>query len=90
MAKKLEIKTPAMGFINPEAIKEVEENTEIRKDEKKQASGKRGRPRVKNKKKQYTLTLTPDLYEEAFERAEELGISFSALTSMAIQEYLKK
>lgn len=86
--KKLEIKTPAMSVISPEAIQKVdqEENKEI----KRETTGKKGRPRVKQKKKQYSLTLNPDLYDETFEKADELGISFSALVTMAIKDFLNK
>lgn len=50
----------------------------------------RGRPRVANKKKQYTLTMRPDIYKQACEEADRRGISFSALIANALTEYLDK
>lgn len=58
----------------------MEENTPKRK----------GRPRVANKKKQYTLTLRPDIYEKAMAESEKRGISFSAFVSNLIVEELEK
>ena len=52
------------------------------------AKRKRGRPPVAVKKKQYTLTMRPDMYEYATQAARERGISFSALVAMAVSEYL--
>lgn len=49
---------------------------------------RRGRPRVANKKKQYTLTMRPDMYTQACEEAERRGISFSALIANALVEYM--
>ncbi len=49
---------------------------------------KRGRPPVAMKKKQYTLTMRPDMYEKATAVAQERGISFSALVAMAMGEYI--
>jgi predicted HicB family RNase H-like nuclease len=54
------------------------------------AAKRRGRPRVANKKKQYTLTMRPDMYEQAREEADRRGISFSALIANALVEYLDK
>ncbi|MCR5452773.1 MAG: hypothetical protein K6F00_09120 [Lachnospiraceae bacterium] len=51
-------------------------------------SKKRGRPPVAVKKRQYTLTLHPELYEFATAEAQKRGISFSALVTMALKEYL--
>lgn len=51
---------------------------------------RRGRPRVENKKKQYTLTMRPDMYEQAREEADRRGISFSALIANALVEYMDK
>lgn len=53
-------------------------------------SRKRGRPRVANKKKQYTLTMRPDMYEQAREEADRRGISFSALIANALVEYMDR
>jgi hypothetical protein len=50
----------------------------------------RGRPRVANKKKQYTLTMRPDMYSVAQQEAERRGISFSALIANALVEYLDR
>lgn len=50
----------------------------------------RGRPKVAQKKKQYTLTMRPDLYKKAKEEAERRGISFSALVSDAFIEYMSR
>lgn len=50
----------------------------------------RGRPRVAQKKKQYTLTMRPDMYEKARAEAERRGLSFSALVSDAFTEYMKR
>ncbi len=55
-----------------------------------QAKRKRGRPPVAVKKKQYTLTMRPDMYEYATQAARERGISFSALVAMALTDYLSK
>ncbi len=49
---------------------------------------KRGRPPVAVKKKQYTLTLHPEVYEIATTEAQKRGISFSALVTLAIKKYL--
>ncbi|MGN0240691.1 MAG: hypothetical protein ACI4CS_03300 [Candidatus Weimeria sp.] len=54
------------------------------------SSKRRGRPRVANKKKQYTLTMRPDMYMQAREEADRRGISFSALIANALVEYLDK
>lgn len=51
---------------------------------------RRGRPRVANKKKQYTLTMRPDMYAQAREEADRRGISFSALIANALIEFLGK
>lgn len=51
---------------------------------------RRGRPRVKNKKKQYTLTMKPDMYTQACEEADRRGISFSALIANALVEYMDR
>lgn len=53
-------------------------------------SARRGRPRVENKKKQYTLTMKPDVHDRACEEADKRGISFSALISNALVEYMDK
>lgn len=50
----------------------------------------RGRPRVARKKKQYTLTMRPDLYERAKAEADRRGISFSSLVSDAFVEYMAR
>lgn len=73
----------------PEGKESVSELTEEPK-EKKEGKGKPGRPRVKIKKEQYTVTLKPELYEKAVALAEEMGISFSALATNALNEYLNK
>lgn len=49
-----------------------------------------GRPKVTTKKKQYTVTLKKELYDEAMLAAERMGISFSALATNALNEYLNK
>ncbi|MCI7469720.1 MAG: hypothetical protein PUG68_06585 [Lachnospiraceae bacterium] len=54
------------------------------------APRRRGRPRVKNKKKQYTLTMRPDMYSLACDEAERRGISFSALIANALTEYMDR
>lgn len=51
---------------------------------------RRGRPKVDNKKKQYTLTMRPDMYAQAQDEAAKRGISFSALVANALMEYLAK
>lgn len=53
-------------------------------------AGKRGRPKVSNKKKQYTLTMNPDLYKTLSELAKENYKSFSQLVTDACIEYIKK
>ncbi|MBQ1599015.1 MAG: hypothetical protein IIT72_07265 [Lachnospiraceae bacterium] len=62
-------------------------NTKAKAEEPKRG---RGRPRVANKKKQYTLTMRPDMYFEAQQEAERRGISFSALIANALVEYLDR
>lgn len=62
------------------------EDTELPKKE----PGKRGRPKVSNKKKQYTLTMNPDLYTQLSELAKENYKSFSQLVTDACIEYMKK
>lgn len=57
-------------------------------DTTEQAPRRRGRPRVANKKKQYTLTMRPDMYAQACEEADRRGISFSALVANALVEYM--
>ena len=57
---------------------------------KKKEPGKRGRPKVSNKKKQYTLTMNPDLYKTLSELAKENYKSFSQLVTDACIEYIKK
>ena len=56
----------------------------------KKEPGKRGRPKVSNKKKQYTLTMNPDLYKTLSELAKENYKSFSQLVTDACIEYIKK
>lgn len=73
------------------AVEETEsknnvEDTELPKKE----PGKRGRPKVSNKKKQYTLTMNPDLYETLQALAKENYKSFSQLVTDACIEYIKK
>lgn len=73
------------------AVEETEsknnvEDTELLKKE----PGKRGRPKVSNKKKQYTLTMNPDLYTQLSELAKENYKSFSQLVTDACIEYMKK
>jgi hypothetical protein len=73
------------------AVEEIEsknnvEDTELPKEE----PGKRGRPKVSNKKKQYTLTMNPDLYKTLSELAKENYKSFSQLVTDACIEYMKK
>lgn len=83
----------------PEPIKETEkaaveetesknnvEDTEPSKEEEK----KPGRPKVSNKKKQYTLTMNPDLYKTLSALAKENYKSFSQLVTDACIEYMKK
>ena len=74
----------------PEPSKETEkaavEDTALPKKE----PGKRGRPKVSNKKKQYTLTMNPDLYKTLSELAKENYKSFSQLVTDACIEYIKK
>lgn len=48
-----------------------------------------GRPKVAVKKKQYTLTLKPELYQKSREEANRRGISFSALVAIALEDYIK-
>lgn len=62
------------------------EDTEPSKEEEK----KPGRPKVSNKKKQYTLTMNPDLYKTLSELAKENYKSFSQLVTDACIEYIKK
>ena len=50
----------------------------------------RGRPKVAIPKKQYTLTMRPDMYERAKKEAERRGPSFSQLVSDALNEYLER
>lgn len=103
MKKKIEVKNPilnpAMSFIGQETIEKVDgivDQTEEAVIEPTNApvveETKRGpgRPKVNTKKKQYTVTLKPEIYEKAMLQAEEMGISFSALTTNALNEYLNK
>jgi LysM repeat protein len=62
------------------------EDTEPSKEEEK----KPGRPKVSNKKKQYTLTMNPDLYKTLSALAKENYKSFSQLVTDACIEYMKK
>lgn len=50
----------------------------------------RGRPKVATPKKQYTLTMRPDMYERAKAEAERRGLSFSALVADAFTEYMQR
>lgn len=50
----------------------------------------RGRPKVATPKKQYTLTMRPDMYEAAKAEAERRGMSFSALVAVAFTEYMER
>lgn len=73
------------------AVEETEsknnvEDTEPSKEEEK----KPGRPKVSNKKKQYTLTMNPDLYKTLSALAKENYKSFSQLVTDACIEYMKK
>lgn len=51
---------------------------------------KMGRPTVANKKKQYSLTMRPDLYELLMEKAKEKQTSFSQLITEAALDYLNR
>ena len=68
-----------------ESKKDDTQNTEPPKEEKKP-----GRPKVSNKKKQYTLTMNPDLYKTLSKLAKENYKSFSQLVTDACIEYMKK
>lgn len=80
--KRIAERTAVEETKTPEPIKE----TELPKKE----PGKRGRPKVSNKKKQYTLTMNPDLYNQLSELAKENYKSFSQLVTDACIEYIKK
>lgn len=59
-------------------------------DETKSSNEKRiGRPPKDRKKEQYTITLDPILHKQAQEKADLIGISFSALVSIALDKYLR-
>ena len=88
------------GFKNQNPNDRIAERTEPSKETEKAAvedtalpkkePGKRGRPKVSNKKKQYTLTMNPDLYKTLSELAKENYKSFSQLVTDACIEYIKK
>ena len=88
--KRIAERTATEETKTPEPIKETEkaavEDTELPKKE----PGKRGRPKVSNKKKQYTLTMNPDLYKTLSELAKENYKSFSQLVTDACIENIKK
>lgn len=97
--KRIAERTATTETKTPEPTKETEkaaveetesknnvEDTELPKKE----PGKRGRPKVSNKKKQYTLTMNPDLYETLQALAKENYKSFSQLVTDACIEYIKK
>ena len=103
MKKELKVSNPilnpAMSFIGQETIEKVDgivdqtEESVIKKTDTpviEETKRGPGRPKVNTKKKQYTVTLKPELYEEAVQKAEKMGISFSALVTNALNEYLNK
>ena len=61
-------------------------------DKKKSSDGKKkiGRPTVENKKKQYSLTMHPDLYTKLMEKAKEERTSFSQLITNIALDYLNQ
>lgn len=70
----------------PKTVQSKKDITAIINKEK----NKGGRPKSPNKKKQYTLTMRPDLYERLCEKAAYKQTSFSQLITDAALEYLEK
>lgn len=51
----------------------------------------KGRPKVKRElKKRYTFTVFPSVYEPAFEKAEEEGLSLSEVVSLLLEAYIRE
>lgn len=47
-----------------------------------------GRPQKEKLKKQYTLTMDENLHDRAQQKADMIGISFSAYVSIALDKYM--
>jgi hypothetical protein len=95
--KKLSINVPpAAGFFSPETIKKAEEaekNTSsaiTSPPQPTKAKNKGGRPKSEVKKKQYTLTMDPALYDALKKKAKEKNKSFSSLVNDVMIDYLNK
>lgn len=91
MAKKgFKSENPNRRIAERTATEETKEIAVKETELPKKETGKRGRPKVSNKKKQYTLTMNPDLYKTLSELAKENYKSFSQLVTDACIEYMKK
>ena len=101
MAKKLSINVPAAtGFFSPATIKKAEEDAaktahavkseppDTPLSSKTKSKNKGGRPKSPKKKKQYTLTMDPELYETLKAKAVEKQKSFSQLVTDAMLDFL--
>lgn len=103
MAKKLSINIPtATGFFSPETIKKAEEEeaakvaSSVKSDssdptasQEIKEKNKGGRPKLEKKKKQFTLTMDPDLYIILKSKAAEKQTSFSQLVTDVMLDFLK-
>ena len=69
-------------------IKNDNKQEEKKKVTTKKTKAKKGRPLVAERRKQYTITLKPSLYEKTREAIEESGLSFSVFIEKAIEEKL--
>lgn len=87
---------PAAGFFSPETIKKAEEaernviSPDASLPQQSKEKNKGGRPKSEVKKKQYTLTMDPDLYDTLKKEAKARHISFSYLITEAALEYLSQ
>lgn len=86
----------AAGFFSGEKIPEIEKENTVaiekptnNQQTNKPEKNKGGRPKKENKKKQYTLTMDPDLYEKLKTEADQRHTSFSQLITTVMLEYLE-
>lgn len=73
---------PAVSESSPAVGSEISDSTDPPKN-------KGGRPKLEKKKKQYTLTMDPDLYIALKDKAAEKQTSFSQLVTNVMLDFLE-
>ena len=88
--RKKELKAGIADGINFSGVPEYQTDETPLKSEPvvPKTAGKRGRPKVEQRMKQYTLTLPPDLKKLYDEYAKDRYMSFSGFMRAAADEYI--